>query len=292
MKSGPNKSQRQSRPVRLTTTADWALPSEGAQPSGRTKRLVSSRLHFYSKTTSQLVLTGARSNALRAASGAIRVHGGPGVRLGSTIRGRHAASPVISTETSNVDGVVNERMLRDVVMGGRGTFNWIIQTPGTFYGRGYQSQGSRIGAISHDLDGVAVEDPRGGRVYGPLRPDQEMIREVRMRSVNSPAEFGTSATIVQTTKNGTNDFHGQVSWNHINGALAARNFFSSQSPTAVFNNLFASADGPIAFAMATWAAHAASSETGMFRASQGQRPGSAALAMPGEISSRAAVTAG
>lgn len=156
-----------------------------------------------------------------------------------------AASPVISTETSNVDGVVNERMLRDVVMGGRGTFNWIIQTPGTFYGRGYQSQGSRIGAISHDLDGVAVEDLREGRVYGPMRPDQELVREVRVQSVNSPAEFSTSATIVQTTKNGTNDFHGQVSWNHINGALAARNFFSSQSPTAVFNNLYASAGGPI-----------------------------------------------
>ena len=45
--------------------------------------------------------------------------------------------------------------------------------------------------------------------------------------------------------NGTNDFRGQISWNHINGAVAARNFFSSQSPTDVINNLFVTSGGPI-----------------------------------------------
>ena len=156
-----------------------------------------------------------------------------------------AASPVIKTDQSDVDGLVNERMLRDVVMGGRGTFNWVLQAAGTFYGRGYTFNGSRMGAMSHDLDGVETADPRSGTQYSPMRPDQEMVREVRIQAVNSTAEFSSSATIVQTTMNGTNDFHGQMTWNHINGALSARNFFSAQRSKSVINNWYTSHGGPI-----------------------------------------------
>ncbi|PYV08766.1 MAG: hypothetical protein DMG07_24860, partial [Acidobacteria bacterium] len=156
-------------------------------------------------------------------------------------------TPVIETETAKISDLVDERSLRHVVMGGRGAYNWILETAGAHYGvYGYTLNGSRSGANGVSMDGANVGNPVTGTEYQPMRPDQEMVREIRVDSVNNSAEFAHAGTITQTTLNGTNALHGQVTYNLINGALSARNFFSPTRPRGYpIHNMFITAGGPV-----------------------------------------------
>jgi hypothetical protein len=158
-----------------------------------------------------------------------------------------AVTPVIESETAKISDLVDERSLRHVVMGGRGAYNWVIQTAGTHYGAyGYSINGSRSGSNGVSLDGTNVGHPVNGTEIQPMRPDQEMVREIRVDSVNNSAEFAHAGTITQTTLNGTNDLHGQVSYNLINGALNAKNFFSTTRPRGYpIHNMFLTGGGPV-----------------------------------------------
>lgn len=158
-----------------------------------------------------------------------------------------ARAPVIETESGRISNVVEYRVLRDVKQGGRGTYNWLSLTPGAFYnGNGYTINGSRSAANGYNLDGVSVGNPVNGREIDSMRPDPEMVREVKVDSVNNNAEFAYAGSVSSTTMSGTNSFHGQASWNHQNGALNARNPFSTtRAPGFPINNWFFSMGGPV-----------------------------------------------
>ena len=158
-----------------------------------------------------------------------------------------AGTPVIETESGRISDAVEYRTLRDVVMNGRGVHNWIQQAAGTFSGNGgLQINGSRGQTNGFTLDGAPVEKGYDGNGYASLRPDQEMIREIRIESVNNSAEFGRMATVQQTSMNGTNDFHGQASYIHQNGALNAKNFFATTRPRGLpIHAWYFSGGGPV-----------------------------------------------
>ncbi|MCI0627466.1 MAG: TonB-dependent receptor [Acidobacteria bacterium] len=158
-----------------------------------------------------------------------------------------AETPVIETDTGRISDGVDYRSLRDVVMNGRGVHNWFIQTAGALTGNGgTQINGSRGYSNGVTLDGASIERGYDGNAFQSLRPDQEMLREVRIDSVNNSAEFGHQATISQTSLNGSNEFHGQATYNHQNGALSARDFFAVRRPRGLpIHNWYVSVGGPV-----------------------------------------------
>jgi hypothetical protein len=116
-------------------------------------------------------------------------------------------------------------------MAGRGVSSWYRLTPGGFSGAGGASiNGSRWTTNGWTQDGAPVEKGYDGNAFASLRPDQESLREIRVDSVNNSAEYGHMATVSQTTMSGSNDYHGQASYIHKNGALNAREFFDVERP--------------------------------------------------------------
>jgi hypothetical protein len=63
--------------------------------------------------------------------------------------------------------------------------------------------------------------------------------------VNNSAEFARVGYFNQTSKSGTNKFHGEGDFWHQNSALAARDFFATVKPVAKAHTFIANASGPI-----------------------------------------------
>lgn len=76
------------------------------------------------------------------------------------------------------------------------------------------------------------------------------IKELRLQTASANAEFGYGSNAVNViTKSGTNDFHGEVFWQHRNDNLDANNFFTNLAgnvlPEYKRNKFGASFGGPI-----------------------------------------------
>ncbi|PYV15340.1 MAG: hypothetical protein DMG07_10000 [Acidobacteria bacterium] len=161
-----------------------------------------------------------------------------------------AVTPVIDADTARIAEVAVERTLRDIPLAGRSGANFMIGLmPGVYaaYGAGgYTMHGSRGGATFDTIDGVYTGYSIEGRMNATVRPDQEALKEIRVESVNASAEFSRSAVVTQTTKSGTNDFHGQATWNYQNAVLSARDFFAAKRPRGLpINNIFLNGGGPV-----------------------------------------------
>ncbi|MGH9161103.1 MAG: carboxypeptidase regulatory-like domain-containing protein, partial [Vicinamibacteraceae bacterium] len=158
-----------------------------------------------------------------------------------------AVTPVIETDSGQISDSIDREHLQSIVMGGRGVFNWVQQTIGTNSGNGgLQINGSRGTSNEYTIDGVAVTYTPDGRGLQSARPDQEMLQEVRVYSVNNSAEFGKQAVVAQTTLGGTNQVRGQATYNQSNGALNARSFFATERPRGLpIHNWYVSGGGPV-----------------------------------------------
>ena len=102
---------------------------------------------------------------------------------------------------------------------------------------GFKSGGLAMEHVAISLDGV---DNTGRVVYGPLatqsqtaKPPPEAIAEFKIITNNTSAEYGAKAgaTILISTKGGTNQLHGSAYWFHRNAAVSANPFmFNRDSP--------------------------------------------------------------
>lgn len=93
--------------------------------------------------------------------------------------------------------------------------------------------------VSEGMDGV-TEDGTVNLINNMLD-----FRELRVISVNAPAEYARVANFNMVSKSGTNTFRGRVQWQHFNSALNARNFFESQETNTIENKGHVEVSGPI-----------------------------------------------
>jgi len=177
-----------------------------------------------------------------------------GLTLGGTVDvvEVQGASPVITTETTDISsGVGNEAMLelpsvgRHTGDGGVYSFTTLATGAAAVPGSStpiLQGTRSQVGILP-TMDGIAVMAfPQGA---SPVQPSMEAIQEVKMETAVAPAEFSTAGNIQVISKSGTNQFHGGAFWDYNGNALNARNFFSQSVPFRVFNNFATSIGGPI-----------------------------------------------
>ncbi len=163
------------------------------------------------------------------------------------------ASPAISTETTDVAGMVGHDTLEDLPLVGRhdagtgGIYTYVTYTTGAARIANsstpiIQGTRSQVGILP-TMDGIAVMAyPQGA---GPVQPGIEDVQEVRIETAVAPAEFATAGNFQAVSKSGTNTFHGGAFWEYNGNDLNARNFFSATVPFRVYNDFAASIGGPI-----------------------------------------------
>jgi Carboxypeptidase regulatory-like domain/TonB dependent receptor len=91
---------------------------------------------------------------------------------------------------------------------------------------------------------VEMADPTGIG-GGQIQADIEGVSEITYITGTPNAEYESPVNFIQSTKSGTNQFHGSLYWDNNNSAFNARNFFASTVPFRNFNDFAASIGGPI-----------------------------------------------
>lgn len=145
--------------------------------------------------------------------------------LGTTVEGRR------------VEGLpLNGRNILDLALGQPGVTTIAVAPGGTGTapfgaGLGIRSNGQRGTENNITLDGANNNETAVGGSTG-FQPRPDAVQEFRLLTSNYEAEFGrnTGSVITVVTKNGTNDFHGNVRFFYRPTVLSAARFFDQNEP--------------------------------------------------------------
>ncbi|MGH9328228.1 MAG: carboxypeptidase regulatory-like domain-containing protein [Terriglobia bacterium] len=166
----------------------------------------------------------------------------------------HAVPQAIQTAASDISHQMGHTSIQQLPLVGRhdggsgGIYTLVTMSPGTNKQQASDGvpniQGIRqVTGTLPTMDGIAVMAYIQGA--GPVQPSYNSIQEVKIESVDAPAEFPTAGNIQVVTRGGTNQYHGSLYYDYNGNALNARNYFSKSVPFRVYNNFAASIGGPI-----------------------------------------------
>ena len=168
-----------------------------------------------------------------------------------------ATAPVISTDSSTVGNVVENKTVTELPLNGRNFLQLNLLVPGVNQGvKGSQNQtqggaisvnGAREQANNFLLDGMDNNDLAINQYAVAI--STEAIQEFKVQASTYSAEFGRSpgAQINVATKSGTNSLHGVLYEYLRNNDLDAKNFFDRPGPIPGYkrNQYGTSIGGPI-----------------------------------------------
>lgn len=181
-------------------------------------------------------------------------------------------TPILQTETSNLETTIEQKLVEDLPTADRNIFNFVNLVPGTidagtaagnpggavgsagnrnFFDSNFSVSGGRASSNDILLDGVTNTIGDFGGVA--ISPPQDSIREFKVISGVAPAEYGRTAGGIVTiaTKAGGNKFHGALYEYFQNRDLNANGFFRNRNAAtanriAVKRNQFGGAiSGPV-----------------------------------------------
>jgi hypothetical protein len=177
-----------------------------------------------------------------------------------------AESPLLDTQSPSLGQVIDERRITELPTLAGNPFELALLTPGVMNGTNlrdrkpaFNNGGSQIstdgnGTYNNEfqIDGVSnTFADGGGRARVAFSPPQTAVQEFKMQTSTYDASVGhTIGSVINvSTKNGTNDLHGEAHWFIRNSAFDAPNFFNNKNntPIAVYqdNRYGASAGGPV-----------------------------------------------
>lgn len=164
----------------------------------------------------------------------------------------HEASPVITTEDSQISGALGHEAVQDLPLlskqqGDMGLFDYFTLNTGVGSVLSESNPivgGARLLTGTMQLvDGISVMAYPSGSA--PVQPSFDSVEEVSTVTSVAPAEFATAASLQIVTHGATNQFHGNGTWDYNGNALNARSFFSPTVAFRVYNDFGASIGGPI-----------------------------------------------
>ena len=174
-----------------------------------------------------------------------------------------AGASLLNSESAAVGQVMNQKSIEELPLNGRNFIQLTQLTTGTnpvgqgnspattWTGRSDTTvsfAGLRESDTSYLLNGIETRNARFGNTG--IRPSVDAIQEFRVQRTTFGAEFGHSASIVNTDLlSGGNGFHLVVFELNRNKAYAANDYFSNQSgtpqPSLNQNNYGATLSGPV-----------------------------------------------
>ncbi len=176
-----------------------------------------------------------------------------------------SSAEMIETRSGTLSAVVGQQKLVELPLNGRNAATLVLLAPGTAdltgpnaRGSGdtqqgvtypgaqsISSNGARADGVNYQLDGGSNID-HYTNVNNPF-PNPDALEEFSVQTNNYSAEHGraSGAVVNIVTKSGTNQFHGSAFEFLRNGALNARNFFSTIPDTLKRNQFGGSFGGPV-----------------------------------------------
>lgn len=144
----------------------------------------------------------------------------------------------IETRTSELNTLIESKSIDSLPLGNRRTLN-VVQLSGAAVFVGYPNTpanvnpnfslaGGRTQSQMAWIDGGNAQNMRMGAGQINLDPPVEAVQEVKVLTNNYSAEYGASAggVVIETTKSGTNQFHGSAYEFLRNNAFDAPGFFA------------------------------------------------------------------
>jgi hypothetical protein len=98
---------------------------------------------------------------------------------------------------------------------------------------------------SFSVDGVSVQNTRGGGPSRDLLPSVESIEEFKVTAAGNNAEYMQATDVTTTTKSGTNKLTGSAFWFNQNSKFASIDRFSQSKPKVNANTAGVTAGGPV-----------------------------------------------
>jgi hypothetical protein len=184
----------------------------------------------------------ARAEVLTGEIASVRVSLEVG-QLSDTIQVTEAAA-LLDTENAQIQTSFTGKNIQEIPVG-RNPNLFALASPGVapvssnnpFLGSGsFNSNGGRGRGNNIMVDGITATDVSVTGTGGTLNPlNFSSIKEVKLITNNFSAEYGrnASAQMLYITKNGTNDFHGEVFEYFRNDKLNARPFFDTTGRTNI-----------------------------------------------------------
>lgn len=168
------------------------------------------------------------------------------------------AAPLIESQTSNLNQVINRQMLAALPLPNRAASTLVLLAPGVVMvdsGAGtaenypvFTVAGGRVRNQMFMLDGANVTN-----AAGLTRPQQlvtlpvDAMQEFTVITNNYAAEHGhsTGGIVSMSTRSGTNQYRGSIFKSLRNNVLDARNFFAARRPPIRLNQFGGTLGGPI-----------------------------------------------
>ena len=178
----------------------------------------------------------------------------------------------INTTNSSLGGVVGEQKMAELPLNGRNYSDLTFLHPGAFtvasnisqstqagggHGTYLSSDGTSLRANAILLDGASVLNGRGGATANEAGTSLGVagIKEFKVVTGTFDASYGNApgAQVIMVSKNGTNQFHGELFEFFRNQVLDAANYFDvpvaannfQRIPLFIRNNFGAASGGPI-----------------------------------------------
>jgi hypothetical protein len=163
-----------------------------------------------------------------------------------------AGASTLNTENAEIDGVLARKELLNLPVNERSTFSYLDLNSFNVQGgdgSSYSIGGLRGEYTNFTVDGVTSNSGLYGGQSGPQTEEAlDAVREVKLMASNNSAEFTNVATVIVSSRSGTNQFHGATFYEQQNYALNARGFFDDTKPWGPIRHQFgASFGGPVVF---------------------------------------------
>jgi outer membrane receptor protein involved in Fe transport len=157
-----------------------------------------------------------------------------------------AGAPLLQTEHTDVNVILNERAVQTLPNLNRNFTAFELLTPGTTYigwnvdesqnpqrSQQIEVDGQLPFATGYELDGTDNQDPVIG--IAVINPNLDAVSEMKVTSQNYDAEFGKAVAglVTAQTRSGSNSFHGSAFGYRRSDALQARDPFSQSTPDAI-----------------------------------------------------------
>jgi hypothetical protein len=155
-------------------------------------------------------------------------------------------------DSGTVNSQLDAARIQQLPQNGRNVLGLAQNTVPGLEGGGTRANGLMQEAMEYSQDGAPMTNRNFGGESNSAQatlPDPDSVQEARFETLNSSAQFATPATVILTTKSGTNQIHGsffETARNNYFGIARARQDPADfKAPPLVRNEFGGSVGGPI-----------------------------------------------
>src|SRR5438128_6048872 len=161
-------------------------------------------------------------------------------------------SPVIETERATIDNSKSGDDINKLALNFRATGSTspiVVATLAPGVQQDTNGSLSLAGNLpymtSYSVDGVSVQNTRGGGPSRDLLPSVESIEEFKVTAAGNNAEYMQATDVTTTTKSGTNKLTGSAFWFNQNDRFSATDPFAPSKAKVNPNTADVTAGGPV-----------------------------------------------